>query len=111
MNPPVVRPPAVAGRFYPGRAETLSRDLDEYLAPKSASGQVIEGALGCIVPHAGYMYSGGVAGAVYRRLPQRKTYIILGPNHTGRGAPLAIASAGSWMTPLGNAPIDAISVG
>lgn len=107
MNPPTVRPPAVAGRFYPGRAEALARDLDEYLGPQPVTPQVIESALGCLVPHAGYMYSGGVAGAVYRRLPQRKTYVILGPNHTGRGAPLASASSGSWMTPLGNVPVDA----
>ena len=50
----------------------------------------MEAALGCMVPHAGYMYSGHVAGAVFQRLPARATYIILCPNHTGRGAPLAI---------------------
>jgi hypothetical protein len=106
MQPPTVRPPAVAGRFYPGRAEALARDVDKYLAPGATAPEVIEGALGCIVPHAGYMYSGQVAGAVYRRLPQRHAYIILGPNHTGRGAPLAAMSGGSWMTPLGDVPID-----
>ena len=107
MQPPTVRPPAVAGRFYPGRAEALARDVDMYLAPAATAPEIIEGALGCIVPHAGYMYSGGVAGAVYRRLPQRHAYIILGPNHTGRGAPLAAVSGGSWKTPLGDVPIDA----
>jgi MEMO1 family protein len=107
MQPLSVRPPAVAGRFYPGRAETLSRDVDQYLAPQAAAPETIEGALGCIVPHAGYMYSGAVAGAVYRRLPTRRSYIILGPNHTGRGAPLAAMSTGSWKTPLGDVPIDA----
>ncbi len=59
-----------------------------------------------MVPHAGYMYSGHVAGAVYRRLPRRPAYVILGPNHTGRGAPLATMSAGTWMTPLGEVPVD-----
>ena len=102
-----VRHPAVAGRFYPGKPETLVRDLDRYLGSDAAeSAEKIENALGCVVPHAGYMYSGHVAGAVYRRLPQRNSYIILGPNHTGRGAPLATVSSGSWMTPLGNVPID-----
>jgi len=62
--------------------------------------------LGCVVPHAGYMYSGHVAGAVFGRLPKRPTYIILGPNHTGRGAPLAIMSSGEWLTPLGRVPVD-----
>jgi AmmeMemoRadiSam system protein B len=52
------------------------------------------------------MYSGQVAGAVFGRLPKRPTYIILGPNHTGRGAPLAIMSSGEWLTPLGTVPVD-----
>jgi AmmeMemoRadiSam system protein B len=62
--------------------------------------------LGCVVPHAGYMYSGHVAGAVFGKLPKRSTYIILCPNHTGRGAPLAIMSSGEWLTPLGRVPVD-----
>jgi hypothetical protein len=66
----------------------------------------MEGALGCVVPHAGYMYSGQVAGAVFGKLPKRSTYIMLCPNHTGRGAPLAIMSSGEWLTPLGKVPID-----
>jgi hypothetical protein len=53
------------------------------------------------------MYSGHVAGAVFQRLPVRAAYIILCPNHTGRGAPLAIMSKGEWLTPLGSVPIDA----
>jgi AmmeMemoRadiSam system protein B len=52
------------------------------------------------------MYSGHVAGAVFGRLPKRPTYIILCPNHTGRGAPLAIMSSGEWLTPLGRVPVD-----
>lgn len=101
-----VRHPAVAGRFYPARAEVLSRDLDKYLASGDPGAEKIEGAFGCVVPHAGYMYSGGVAGAVYHKLPARPSYIILCPNHFGRGAPLAIMSTGSWLTPLGVVPID-----
>lgn len=104
MAPSTVRQPAVAGRFYPGRAESLMRQLDQYLGSNQ---EKMEGALGCVVPHAGYMYSGHVAGAVFGRLPARSTYIILCPNHTGRGAPLAIMSAGEWLTPLGKVPVDA----
>ena len=103
MPPPAIRPPAVAGRFYPGRPESLGRQLDQYLGNEP---EKIDGALGCVVPHAGYMYSGHVAGAVFSRLPKRSTYIILGPNHTGRGAPLAIMSSGEWLTPLGRVPVD-----
>ncbi len=98
-----IRPPTVAGRFYPGRPEALGRQLDQYLGNEA---EKIDGALGCVVPHAGYMYSGHVAGAVFGKLPKRSTYIILCPNHTGRGAPLAIMSSGEWLTPLGRVPID-----
>jgi len=106
MQYPSVRQPAVAGRFYPGRAETLSRDLEKYLAPPPEAAEIVASALGCLVPHAGYMYSGHVAGAVYRRLPARTSYVILCPNHSGRGAPLAMMSSGSWLTPLGQVPIE-----
>ncbi len=106
MRVPTVRRPAVAGRFYPAKAQTLTRDLDAYLGPDPDKAEKVENALGCVVPHAGYMYSGHVAGAVYRRLPARSSYIILCPNHFGRGAPLAMMSSGSWLTPLGEVPID-----
>ena len=99
---PTVRHPAVAGRFYPARPEVLMRDLQSYLA---ATGAKIEAA-GCVVPHAGYMYSGHVAGAVYARLALPERFIILCPNHTGMGQPLAIMSEGTWDTPLGKAVID-----
>jgi hypothetical protein len=101
-----VRMPAVAGRFYPGRADSLVRELEKHTGDP-AKAERLESALGCVVPHAGYMYSGHVAGAVYRRLPRFSSYLILCPNHTGRGAPLAIMSSGAWRTPLGDAPIDA----
>ncbi len=106
MQAPTVRLPAVAGRFYPAKAETLVRDLETYLGPDAEKGERVEKALACVVPHAGYMYSGHVAGAVYRKLPARPSYIILCPNHFGRGAPLATMSGGSWLTPLGEVPVD-----
>jgi AmmeMemoRadiSam system protein B len=63
-------------------------------------------ALGLVVPHAGYMYSGSVAGEVYSlvRIPPR--LIILCPNHTGLGPPLSIMRRGRWQTPLGELGID-----
>ncbi|HUU13123.1 MAG TPA: AmmeMemoRadiSam system protein B [Terriglobia bacterium] len=106
MPSPAVRHPAVAGRFYPGKPETLRHDLDEYLGPDAAAADKTVNAIGCVVPHAGYMYSGHVAGAVYRKLPARGSYVILCPNHTGRGAPLAMMSSGAWRTPLGEVAID-----
>lgn len=97
-----VRQPAVAGRFYSGNPEQLRKDLQQYT---SVTGNKIH-AIGCVAPHAGYMYSGHVAGAVYARLQLPKRYIILCPNHTGVGEPLAMMSAGSWRTPLGDVMID-----
>jgi hypothetical protein len=59
-----------------------------------------------MAPHAGYVYSGAVAGEVYRRLEIPARVILLGPRHFPRGASLAILSDGAWQTPLGMAPID-----
>ncbi len=106
MQQPSVRRPAVAGRFYPAKPDVLERQLDHYLAAKSDAGHKDETIIGCMVPHAGYMYSGLVAGAVFQRLPARASYIILCPNHTGRGVPLAIMLKGEWLTPLGPASIN-----
>lgn len=97
-----VRKPAVAGKFYPGSATELRGDVETYLS--SAAEKVR--ALGAVIPHAGYMYSGPVAGAVYARLDLPKRFVILCPNHTGFGEPLAVMSRGTWATPLGNAQID-----
>jgi AmmeMemoRadiSam system protein B len=99
-----VRHPAVAGRFYPKDRETLLRDVLSYLPIHAAGGP----ALGCIVPHAGYVYSGAVAGAVYSKLDLPAHIIVLCPNHTGKGHPLAIMSNGAWETPLGQVPIDSL---
>jgi AmmeMemoRadiSam system protein B len=99
----VVRPPAVAGQFYPGRADVLLREIGEFTSTKTEK----QPALGCVVPHAGYMYSGHIAGALYASLKLPKRYVILCPNHTGMGAPLAIMSEGVWETPLGQVPVDA----
>src|SRR3989442_71792 len=64
-------------------------------------------AIAVIGPHAGYIYSGKVAGETYQQADLPGKFIILCPNHTGRGAQVAIMSEGSWRTPLGDVPIDA----
>ena len=99
-----VRHPAVAGRFYPRDPEVLREEIGSYLAQPTKQKPI--SALGCIVPHAGYMYSGHVAGAVFAALEIPELCLILCPNHTGMGRPLAIVSEGSWETPLGDVPID-----
>jgi hypothetical protein len=96
----VVRTPAVAGRFYPGRADELLRDVREYSSPVKASTGCIA-AIGCVAPHAGYIYSGRVAGAVYSRVEVPERSVILCPNHTGKGYPLAVMANTKWQTPLG----------
>jgi AmmeMemoRadiSam system protein B len=96
------RLPAVAGRFYPDDPAVLLREITSYLSPDEQPAP----ALGCMVPHAGYVYSGHVAGAVFAKLKLPRQVIILCPNHTGRGAALSIMGAGSWKTPLGSVPID-----
>jgi len=103
----LVRQPFVAGRFYPANPQRLRAEVESYIAiPADLGGAPKIPALGCVVPHAGYMYSGHVAGAVYRRLELPQRLIILCPNHTGMGEPLAIMSQGAWQTPLGLAEID-----
>jgi len=98
----LVRHPAVAGRFYPDDPAVLLSEVRSYLEPQRET----LAAIGCIAPHAGYMYSGHVAGAVYAALEVPRRCIVMCPNHTGRGKPLAIMSAGAWETPLGNVAID-----
>jgi MEMO1 family protein len=109
MTVTTVRHPAVAGRFYPGDEKTLREEVVTYLA--RASEQEPVRALGCIVPHAGYMYSGHVAGAVFAGLEIPKLCLVLCPNHTGIGRALAIMSEGAWETPLGSVAIDCAFAG
>ncbi|MDD5544436.1 MAG: AmmeMemoRadiSam system protein B [Acidobacteriia bacterium] len=98
----MIRHAAVAGRFYPSNKQKLTSELTEYLkAPEKR-----RKALGCVVPHAGYMYSGHVAGAVFASLDLPERFVILCPNHTGMGTPLSIMSSGEWETPLGKVSID-----
>jgi AmmeMemoRadiSam system protein B len=106
MAATITRHPAVAGRFYPRDPETLRRDILGYLSHPSTKKAVR--ALGCIAPHAGYMYSGHVAGAVFANLEIPEAGIVLCPNHTGVGRPFAIVSDGAWETPLGTIPIDSV---
>jgi AmmeMemoRadiSam system protein B len=101
----MIRPPAVAGRFYPSEPQELARQISEFAPPVASAGKTL--ARGCVVPHAGYMYSGHVAGAVYSLLEIPARCILLGPRHYPRGEEMAILSQGSWRTPCGDAPVDA----
>ncbi len=99
----MARPPAVAGRFYPDDPVALLEEVQRHLEqeiPKVS-------AKGVIAPHAGFMYSGDVAGTVYSRIEIPDTVILLGPNHTGMGERIAVFSHGSWIMPFGDLEIDA----
>ena len=97
----MIRNPVVAGQFYPSEPKILIHYLENYIKkmPKKS-------ALGAIVPHAGYVYSGAVAGVVYGCLQLPDTFIVLGPNHSGMGKPFAVMDRGIWKTPLGEVSIN-----
>lgn len=99
---PMHRTAAVAGQFYPGQKEALQEQVGNFLQNKIQPQQ----AVGIMVPHAGYVYSGAIAGQTFGRVKVPDRVVLLGPNHTGYGAPQAVYSAGSWQTPLGDIPID-----
>jgi MEMO1 family protein len=100
----MVRMPAVAGRFYPSDAAELSAQISEYIAPEN--GSTSRNVKACLVPHAGLMYSGHVAGAVFSSIRIPKKVVVLGVRHRPPGSPVAIVSHGAWRTPLGDAEID-----
>jgi AmmeMemoRadiSam system protein B len=96
------RLPAVAGQFYDGEADSLRRSLERLLA----EGTEKRRALGIVSPHAGYVYSGAIAGEVFSRVKVPGRVVLLGPNHHGLGRPAAVSSASSWLTPLGPIVVD-----
>jgi len=98
----MIRAPAVSGRFYPSDEKKLALEVEKYTA---STGQKVF-ARGCVVPHAGYMYSGHVAGAVYSAIEVPARCVLLGPQHFPGGEAMAIISEGSWRTPFGKAQID-----
>jgi len=98
----MIRRPAVAGQFYPGQTAELRRVIGEFVNPKEQR----VSAIGVVSPHAGYVYSGRVAGALFSRVEVTDTVIILAPSHRGATAPFGLWTEGEWLTPLGPAPTD-----
>lgn len=96
------RKPVVAGQFYPGTKSALDAEVKRYLSVKAHPRKVIA----AIAPHAGYVYSGTVAGEVFANVEVPKRCIILSPNHTGEGARAAIWTRGTWSIPTGEIPVD-----
>ncbi|MGP0565357.1 MULTISPECIES: AmmeMemoRadiSam system protein B [unclassified Nitrospina] len=98
----MLRQPAVSGRFYPDQPQALIEEVKSHL---SGDRNAVR-ALGVVAPHAGFMYSGDVAGSVYERIEIPERILLIGPNHTGRGRPVAIQSQGAWVMPMGDVQID-----
>jgi len=98
----MIREPAAAGKFYPASPPQLEDTIRSMLDPAAEKVD----AIGLVSPHAGYTYSGPVAGAAISRINLKDTAIIIGPNHTGLGKRFSIMTEGSWRTPLGDVDID-----
>jgi AmmeMemoRadiSam system protein B len=104
------REPAVAGRFYPASASALADEVAALLAERPSGRATAEPprpVVGMLAPHAGYVYSGAVAGATYARVDVPDRAIVMCPNHTGRGVSVSLWPDGGWRTPLGRVPVDA----
>ena len=110
-----LRKPAVAGQFYEGSETSLTERIKECFLeergpktlPKIESSKKTNVAI--IVPHAGFIYSGAIAAHSYNYIAKNgfaKTFIIIGPNHTGMGSEVSIMTEGSWLTPLGKVQIN-----
>lgn len=103
----MIRWPAVAGSFYSNDTDSLTEEV--WLRIKNNSENRPDEkihAIGIVSPHAGFMYSGNVAGAVYSRIKIPETVILIGPNHTGLGERVSIMTEGIWRMPQGDVKID-----
>lgn len=98
----MIRKPCVAGSFYPLNLTPLKKSVAGFLDPSAAQ----EHAKAVIVPHAGYVYSGHVAGAVYSSITIPDTVVLIGPNHTGCGPGVSIMTEGTWEVPLASANVN-----
>lgn len=97
-----VRSPAVAGRFYPADPAALDAEVRRCLGNPTAERLVST----VVAPHAGYMYSGSIAGDTYARAVVPDTVLVLCPNHTGAGVRRSVSGAIAWALPGGTVPID-----
>jgi AmmeMemoRadiSam system protein B len=103
-----VRPPAMANRFYPGDPEELRKAVEHYL--RSAPVSLDRAPKAIITPHAGYAYSGPIAGSAYASLAHRndiRRVVLIGPSHYVAIPGLGLSGVTAWHTPLGDVPVDA----
>ena len=100
----MLRLPAVAGQFYPAEKSALT-EMISGLMPTVAASERRDGIV-VVSPHAGYVYSGKVAGKTFAKVNIPEDVVIIGPNHHGYGVPLALMDEGEWQTPIGTVPIN-----
>jgi AmmeMemoRadiSam system protein B len=109
--PVVVRPPAVAGMFYPADRGALRAAIQRSIAAAAPTPVGAPTPSAIVAPHAGYVYSGPVAASAYLRIEPAgasiRRVVLLGPSHHVPLRGLALSSAGAWATPFGDVPIDA----
>jgi MEMO1 family protein len=98
----MIRRPAVAGQFYSGNVASLKEEVEACVEPNL---QKVD-AVAAVCPHAGLIYSGRVAGAVYSRIRPPNTYVLIGPNHYGMGEDFSIMTDGVWKMPFGDVWVD-----
>ena len=96
------REPAVAGKFYSEDSQSLFDEVQSNIEKHEEKLRVI----GIVSPHAGFTYSGDIAGAVYSRIQIPKTLVMLGPNHTGNGKSVSLMAQGTWSMPFGKVEVD-----
>jgi len=96
------RSPAVAGQFYYDNPSKLQQQVENYIDKGAHKEKVIA----VVSPHAGLVYSGPVAGAVYSSIDFPDTFVLIGPNHTGLGAQVSLMASGEWEIPTGVFSID-----
>lgn len=99
----MLRKPAVAGYFYQASPTKLKDQVRRFVEPDVQRNK----ALGILAPHAGFIYSGAVAGAAYSRVIFPDIFVLIGPNHTGMGSPVSVFPDGKWEMPNGDVEIDA----
>ena len=92
-----------AGTWYPGTEDTINATIDSYLTNKKVMARK---AIGIMVPHAGWLYSGEVAARVYASTRIPSTVIMIGPNHTGQGYMISLSDHDTWQTPGGAVTLD-----
>jgi AmmeMemoRadiSam system protein B len=99
----MLRNAQVAHQFYPGDPDVLERTVEKFL---SAGAKTKVDALAVIAPHAGYIYSGQVAGNVFAEVNVHSNVVLIGPNHTGLGERASVMTSGKWQIPTGTVDIN-----